>query len=1099
MMDRMKCISDLRLWQAGERWDDRLIRASAGMQNSKGDISAADDQLAVWRRAIDADDAGLFERRLKWAGLDQSTACSIFADIPAFTEEPAWQPAFERIRDAAAASAHGPADNEAWLAIIDSACGPAANASPFIHLWQPAAQQAWDDLISSRPADRSAVVIDDAAAHDAQLWLAGRMSAIAVRPLMERFTANRTISDSLMLALGEEPPQSGRDRYSAFIRAQAADRLTSLSNDFPVLPRLLAVTLQHWTQTLCELFSRLQDDAEIIADAFNINRPLQLMRLHYGAGDSHRGGRAVAILTLAGIGGPARIVYKPKDMRLEREYHRLVAEQFGTPCGQPPVQAVAVGEAYGYVTYVEHRPADSEAQLAEFYRNAGRLLALLHLLGATDCHYENIVACADMPVLIDPETLFASRIQGLPGVEETRQENPDSANNDLSESVLRIGMLPLWQFSAAGHRATDISALGVENSVGQQAAAMRWLNINTDAMAWGARPAPLPSSRSLPVAANERNPLPRFVDKLVDGFLSAGRQLTATDERHRLTKRLANFTGMRRRMVLRATRVYGIMEQRLFRPEFLRSAPARGLELDRLSRSALLCAQPSPHWEFFLAELHDMEDLDIPYFDHALGSLDLNGGGRLIRNALAEDGLDSAIKRTRQVQIADFNWQAQLIRAAIGSRSYQESVSAAPVSAAVPAGNANWRDGERAKFFSGMLDALEQAEVRDAFGRSTWLSFGPLGDGMQAGVGFMDNGFYSGRAGLIAFLGMLSAAGIDQTVTERAAKLIMQLWPALRETFIGRPEYEIFRTLRDGGLGMVGAGGVLRMLAQPGLPVPTSEVKAIRDRILEVFSESLINKDDRLDVISGIAGSVGPLIDQPGSAEDDRIRTTLRMIADHLLVGQDAQTGGWFTPIAPRPLTGYAHGASGIGLALLRAGVSLKDERCLAAGVRAFGYERSQFDQDAGNWFDLRPQASARFMVAWCHGAAGIGLARARAIQLLPDHPEAAQWRKDVDRAGTTVAASPLLSADHLCCGNAGRSAALRALGRWTGNRTFIAASEAIDGAMLANWRATGSVRFNDRTSGTTMGIAGFMTGIPGIGMHFLGGEADLALMAQLA
>ena len=78
-------------------------------------------------------------------------------------------------------------------------------------------------------------------------------------------------------------------------------------------------------------------------------------------------------------------------------------------------------------------------------------------------------------------------------------------------------------------------------------------------------------------------------------------------------------------------------------------------------------------------------------------------------------------------------------------------------------------------------------------------------------------------------------------------------------------------------------------------------------------------------------------------------------------------------------------------------------------------------------------------MVAWCHGAAGIGLARARALDLAPDHPDAAVWRHELEVAMATVAACPLGPTDHLCCGSLGRAAILRGVGRWAGRSAWVA------------------------------------------------------------
>jgi lantibiotic modifying enzyme len=104
---------------------------------------------------------------------------------------------------------------------------------------------------------------------------------------------------------------------------------------------------------------------------------------------------------------------------------------------------------------------------------------------------------------------------------------------------------------------------------------------------------------------------------------------------------------------------------------------------------------------------------------------------------------------------------------------------------------------------------------------------------------------------------------------------------------------------------------------------------------------------------------------------------------------------GWATPrFGPRPLAGFAHGAAGIAWALLELAAATGNERYRVAARLAIDYERSLYSPQAQNWPDLRqaPLSGAdevpdtpRFRVAWCQGAAGIGLARLRALPHLND------------------------------------------------------------------------------------------------------------------
>jgi lantibiotic modifying enzyme len=85
-----------------------------------------------------------------------------------------------------------------------------------------------------------------------------------------------------------------------------------------------------------------------------------------------------------------------------------------------------------------------------------------------------------------------------------------------------------------------------------------------------------------------------------------------------------------------------------------------------------------------------------------------------------------------------------------------------------------------------------------------------------------------------------------------------------------------------------------------------------------------------------------------------------------------------------------------MGLALIEIGVDRQRREWIDGGLAAFRYEDQLYDVDRRNWPDLRELAPPRselsapkrrsFMMAWCHGAGGIGLARLWAYKLLPAH-----------------------------------------------------------------------------------------------------------------
>lgn len=147
-----------------------------------------------------------------------------------------------------------------------------------------------------------------------------------------------------------------------------------------------------------------------------------------------------------------------------------------------------------------------------------------------------------------------------------------------------------------------------------------------------------------------------------------------------------------------------------------------------------------------------------------------------------------------------------------------------------------------------------------------------------------------------------------------------------------------------------------------------------------------------LDVISGHAGEILGQIEVFGcmpsvvqlanELSDDWTESAVSAVQEPLKV-------------LPIPLTGLAHGAAGVGLALLEVARCVSDTALFEQGVKAFEYEEAHFSPICRNWADLREpsygrgETHARFAaVGWCHGATGIGMARLRALQLYPQRKE---------------------------------------------------------------------------------------------------------------
>jgi lantibiotic biosynthesis protein len=191
------------------------------------------------------------------------------------------------------------------------------------------------------------------------------------------------------------------------------------------------------------------------------------------------------------------------------------------------------------------------------------------------------------------------------------------------------------------------------------------------------------------------------------------------------------------------------------------------------------------------------------------------------------------------------------------------------------------------------------------------------------------------------------------------------------------------------------------------------------------------------DLLSGSAGAIALLVAIGRRFGGEELLEDAARVG-RFLVGaarDDGDASSWSTvgtasvPGAP-DLTGLSHGASGLAFALLELHAATGDDRFLEVATRAFTYEARWFDPARGNWADVRAlngavdPPDAAYLVQWCYGAAGTGLAELRAAELRGHDGHAARARA----AAATVAddlrafphnAQPNYSLCHGVCGNA--------------------------------------------------------------------------------
>lgn len=270
-------------------------------------------------------------------------------------------------------------------------------------------------------------------------------------------------------------------------------------------------------------------------------------------------------------------------------------------------------------------------------------------------------------------------------------------------------------------------------------------------------------------------------------------------------------------------------------------------------------------------------------------------------------------------------------------------------------------------------------------GRCTWLGMvqdaGDASDLLEFSLETLPPDLYGGTSGVALFLAEVAASSGDARL-RRVAEGAMRQAFARMESIDAERRFGFYA----GVVGLAWAG-----VRVGGLLGREEFVARARQALLALPPDR--EEECLLDVIGGAAGAIPVLLPLAEELAAPELTDCAMALGERLLATANRSADGWSWDETAtgfetaRDLTGFAHGAAGIGRAFLELHASRGDPRYLEGAREAIRYESHWFRADRDNWPDFRrsdgDEEPEDFAMAWCHGAPGIGLARARASALL--------------------------------------------------------------------------------------------------------------------
>jgi type 2 lantibiotic biosynthesis protein LanM len=810
--------------------------------------------------------------------------------------------------------------------------------------------------------------------------------------------------------------------------------------------------------------------------------PGELAALRFGAGDSHAGGRTVALLRCEG----GRIVYKPRTVDVDialRRFVAAIADAQDAPTSMRVPAAVGFG-GHGWTEFVAHRYAADDEELGAFYRGIGHWLAVMRALGGSDLHAENLIAAGPHPVVVDCETLFTPRPAPPPS---GRGQALDRAFALLRRTVLSVGLLP-GRGQGLGWYGIDSSGVGMLSGQQPKLLQPRIVGSGSDAAHLGMEAVDMAMAQNHPSRKPE---LARFWPQVLDGFDEMTERLRRMDAAGELRPRLRDFAGCRVRVVPRATEAYAEIGRMLWHPVSLHEEePARQRARELLARMAEHSAV-APHDPAVIeAEIEELLDGDVPCFDTLAGEGRLRGP-RGTHWLPPQDLVEAALAQWRA---ADFELERSVIQGALISAYINDGWRPEERSLRPLRVRGDDLDLRRRREAAAIMQRLSASAIRGEDGSVAWIAptIRPNGWSVQP----LEQDLYGGLAGIA----VLVAAYLREVRAGRAdalpdldgllsAALHTLDLAAARQAAVERRGYKVRPRAPGGYIGLGSQIWSHLLLAAWGCDGGAGLQRA---RTLAAQMPAAAAADRSNDVLTGVAGAIPPLLALAGASGDAGYRAMAEDLGG--LLGdrcrRRGETAFWVDENRwPEGLGGFAHGATGIGWALSKLADASGAARHRDLAAAAFAFEDALFDAQEANWLDLRGIEGIRSTAAWCHGAVGIGLAHADLDPALRQ----ASARSRVGRAAAAAVRLGLGWNHCLCHGDLGTWELLdRAMAAGLGPRGL--SREALLAEIVSGIEEHGPVCGSVRN----VFMPGLMSGLGGIAYQLLRAHPDSDLPSVL-
>lgn len=849
---------------------------------------------------------------------------------------------------------------------------------------------------------------------------------------------------------------------------QNNNNLTEFFKAYPLLEKTILKVINVYCNNIIQIMSRVKkDNKEINLKIFGKGKPFKSIISIKQLGDMHLGGNSVFCLLLD---NDEKIIYKPHSIKYFdgfNYYLNKFYEKQGLETKK--VKTLHMGE-YGWVEYINKKPCTNKIDVQKYYQRLGINLFLCYLMNNRDLHFENIIAHGEYPILIDLEAFDCDRKKSVGDTAD------DKAQHLLRNSVLNIGILPFYIENKMG-RGVNLS--GIEANVQKLPYYLPIIKNSktSDIRIEYCRPL-MQMAKNTPILNNTHILAGDYTDDIVRGF-SEAYSYAIEDVEVLLDGLKKTVKEIVCRCILKGTQQYQMLLNTSYWPELMVNEKERYTHILNTYENI-----DQDEEEIMLSETNSIFNGEIPYFWFTPDDTCLYlTGEQKVKNFFNDTVLGQLEKKVKNLSNKDRNQQIRFIKQTMALAQTSELKNDYIFPNIL---NQTSKYSSEESFLAAAVhlgDNITESAIYGDNGDISWII--PrlhMSNEMEWHLETANMYMYNGIAGISVFFHALYHVS-----QYKRFQRVVELLDRTMENYTNKV-FKNKKYLQSELTGAInGEGSIIYAYQIIYQLTKNSKYVSLAEKHTEVLAD-LIKKCKCPDLISGNAGAILVYINMFRVTDKQKYMNYAMNIADTLIMSAIPQEiGGVAWNINDGlALTGFSHGNAGISYAFAKLFRECGLERYKYVIEESIKYENLLYDEQIGNWVDLRKEYSNELdSVSWCHGAAGILISRLEILELgISSLTEII--KEDIDKAANKILYTPLRKGQCLCHGNCGNIDILIRYLHYSYNPVL---DKKLNGFL---YKTAHEVYCNQIKYLPQEENPGFMNGFAGIGYILLRGTYDL-------